>query len=810
MPDVPTVTLTIDDTEVTVPRGTLIIRAAEQLGIEIPRFCDHPYLAPVGACRQCYVQVEGQGKLQTSCTSTVAPGMVVRTQNTSEAAREAQVANLEFLLLNHPLDCPICDRGGECPLQDQALAFGPGETRFVDAKRVFPKPIPLSPLVGLDRERCVLCARCTRFCDEISGDRFLEMFARGAGQRVSIAAGEDLRSPFSGNTIQICPVGALTATPYRFVARPFDLTSGDSICQHCSAGCNLRVDVRRGEVVRVLAREEPEVNDAWICDKGRFAFRHADGPARVTTPLIRDRGLEPASFGEVISWIAGRCAAARVAFLTGGRLMDEDYYALAKFARTVAGTNDLDHRRTFHGGLAELAAAVGATDRARSVTYGDLERAKVILVAGLDAEQEVPILHLRIRKAAARGAKVFVLHPRRTRLHDVAEHLIVRPGQEVSVLDRMREGVDDGTFEARVAAALRAAGDAAVILVGERLAEHPLAADVAVAVAAKTGARFAFVTRRANDRGALTAGVHPALLPGGRRVDHEGERAEVETVWGPLSVSGPGRDAQEILQACAERRIDVLFVIGADPIRDHPDAALARRALANVGTLVVQSLELGDLEPFASAFLPAAPAIEKEGHVTDWEGRWQRIRPVRPALGISRPDWEILCGLAAAMGADLGFETLDELHREMAELLAPRAMTERPNVWAGAGPPQWIDDLTLFTYPLLIDEGTLSERADELKAALEEPAFAEMHPIDAEKKGVTDGSAIRLITEAGEAVVPLRVTEHVAAGSVFVPFNQPGLAANTLLSGRSTAAVTVELATAAPTEAGGEPAEATA
>jgi NADH-quinone oxidoreductase subunit G len=791
MPEQP-VTLTIDDKEVTVPKGTLIIRAAEQLGIEVPRFCDHPYLAPAGACRQCYVQVEGQGKLQTSCTVSVAPGMVVRTQNTSDAVRQAQVANLEFLLLNHPLDCPICDRGGECPLQDQALAFGPGESRFMDAKRVFPKPVPLSPLVGLDRERCILCARCTRFCDEISGDRFLELFARSAGERVSIAAGEDFRSPFSGNTIQICPVGALTATPYRFVARPFDLTSGDSVCQHCSAGCNVRVDVRRGEVVRVLARENPDVNDAWICDKGRFAYRHADAPERITTPLIRDRGLEPASFGEVLPWLAERCRSGRVAFLTGGRLMDEDYYALSKLARTVIGTNDLDHRRAFHGGLAEVVAAAAVTDRERSVTYRDIERAPVILLAGLDAEQEVPILHLRIRKAAARGAKVFVVHPRRTRLHDVAEHLPTRPGHEVFVLDRIREGVEDDSFEARAAAALRNAGDRGVVLAGERLAEHPLAADLALAVASKTGSRFGYVTRRANDRGALGAGVHPALLPGGRRLGVADERAEVEAVWGPIMAAEDGRDAQEILQACADRRVDVLFVIGADPLRDHPDAVLARRALANVGTLVVQSVELGELEPFTSFFLPAAPAVEKDGHLTDWEGRWQRIRPVRGALGISRPDWEIFAGLAVAMGSDLGFETLEELHEEMASLLAPRVMPERPNVWAGAGAPQWLDDLTLFTYPLLVDEGRLSAGADELKDALEDPAFAEMHPVDAEKRGLVDGVRVRLTTAAGDVTVPLRVTEHVAAGSVFVPFNQPGLAANTLLSGRSTASVSVE------------------
>ncbi|MCA1726195.1 MAG: (2Fe-2S)-binding protein, partial [Actinobacteria bacterium] len=262
------VTLTIDGKEVTVPAGTLIIRAAEALGIEIPRFCDHPLLDPVAACRQCYVHVEGQRKLMTSCSTPAAEGMVVQTQNSNDEVKEAQESVLEFLLINHPLDCPICDRGGECPLQDQALGFGNGKSRYVEPKRTFKKPLPLSPLVNLDRERCVLCARCTRFCDEISGDRFLELFSRGAAEQVSIAPGEDFASPFSGNTVQICPVGALTSTPYRFAARPFDLQYEDTICPHCACGCNIRVDTRRGEVVRHLARDNYDVNDAWLCDKG--------------------------------------------------------------------------------------------------------------------------------------------------------------------------------------------------------------------------------------------------------------------------------------------------------------------------------------------------------------------------------------------------------------------------------------------------------------------------------------------------------------------------------------------------------------
>jgi NADH-quinone oxidoreductase subunit G len=783
------VTLTVDGKEVTVPKGTLVIRAAEQLGIEIPRFCDHPFLDPIGACRQCYVEIEGQRKLFTSCTTDVAPGMVVKTQNASAVAKEAQVANLEFLLLNHPLDCPICDRGGECPLQDQALAFGPGESRYTEPKRVYAKPLPLSPLVALDRERCVLCARCTRFCDEISGDRFIELFARAAGERVSIAAGEDFRSPFSGNTVQICPVGALTSTPYRFAARPFDLSSADSVCGHCSSGCNVKVDMRRGEIVRVLARDNVEVNDAWICDKGRYAFRHSDLDTRVTTPLIRDRGLEPASFDEVFGEIARWSKGARVAFITGGRLADEDAYVLSKLARTVFATNDLDHRRSFNGGRAEeVAAGVPLW-----TTYEDIERAPAILVAGVDTEQEVPILHLRIRKAARRGARVFVIHPRMTRLADVAEHELARPEHQTYVLEQIHDAAEgEETFAGRVASALRAAGRDAVVIAGERLTEHPLAADVALSVANRFGSRFAFVTRRANDRGALRAGVHPTLLPGGRRIDVDDARSEVEAVWGPLPSAGSGRSTRQILEAAANHEIDVLFLIGVDPLRDLPNDTLTTRALRNARYKVVQGLELCDLEPYADAFLPATAWPEREGRTTDWEGRSQSFGPVRAPAGVSRPDWQIFVGLAKAMGGSLGFETIDALREEAAALLAPREVPVRSTAWTGTGRPQLAGELTAFAYPLLVDEGRMVEGADELKAALEEEVFVEMHPEDAEKHALHDGDRVRVRTQTSEAELPLRVTRNVAQGAVFVPFNQPGFAANRLLGAGFIEPATVE------------------
>ncbi|MDP9406267.1 MAG: 2Fe-2S iron-sulfur cluster-binding protein, partial [Actinomycetota bacterium] len=342
------VSVTIDGQPLAVPKGTLVIRAAEQLGITIPRFCDHPLLDPLGACRQCMVEVEGQRKPFTACTTTCTDGMVVRTHRTSEVARDAQEGVLELLLVNHPLDCPQCDKGGECPLQDQALAHGPGDSRMIDDKRRYEKPIPISAQVALDRERCVLCARCTRFSSEVSGDPFIELFERGALEQVAVYADEPYHSYFSGNVVQICPVGALTAASYRFKARPFDLISAPSVCNQCSAGCNVRVDVRRGEIQRQLARENMAVNEIWNCDKGRFGYEYVAADERLREPLVRNAfgSLEPASWTVALRAAADGLRAAldaggpqAVGVLTGGRLTDEDAYALSRFARDVLGTD---------------------------------------------------------------------------------------------------------------------------------------------------------------------------------------------------------------------------------------------------------------------------------------------------------------------------------------------------------------------------------------------------------------------------------------------------------------------------------------
>ena len=435
-----TVTLTVDGVEVTAAKGELVIRVAERMGIAIPRFCDHPLLAPAGACRQCLVEVEGQRKPVASCTQAVADGMVVKTQLTSEVAAKAQGGVMELLLANHPLDCPTCDKGGECPLQNQAMSNGRVDSRFHEHKREYEKPIHISSQVLLDRERCILCQRCTRFSEEIAGDKFIDLMDRSSGEQINVyrddffggdgtgdgqvGDGEGdvaFNSYFSGNTIQICPVGALTGEQYRFRARPFDLVSSPTVCEHCAGGCATRADHRRGKVLRRMAGDDPEVNEEWNCDKGRWAFRYATAYNRITAPQVRDKAtgeLREASWSEALLAAAEGLKAAKdkgVGVLTGGRLTVEDAYAYAKFARIALGTNDIDFRsRPVSGEEAEFLASsvAGLTD----VTYTDVENAPTAVIVGLEPEEESAILFLRLRKGALKNKlKVTAVAPYLTR-----------------------------------------------------------------------------------------------------------------------------------------------------------------------------------------------------------------------------------------------------------------------------------------------------------------------------------------------------------------------------------------------------------
>ncbi|WP_300614177.1 NADH-quinone oxidoreductase subunit G, partial [Trebonia sp.] len=519
-----TVTVTIDGFEIAVPKGTLVIRAAENLGIQIPRFCDHPLLEPIGACRQCLVEIEGQRKPLASCTTVCTDGMVVKTQLTSAVAEKAQRGVMELLLINHPLDCPMCDKGGECPLQNQAMSNGQGETRFVEDKREFAKPVPISTEVLLDRERCISCTRCVRTSEEIAGDAFIDFIERGPGQYIGTAAGEPFNSYFSGNTVQVCPVGALTGAAYRFKSRPFDLVSTPSVCEHCAAGCRQRTDHRRGRVLRRLAGEEPQVNDEWNCDKGRWAFAYATQSDRLTTPLVRDTDgvLRPASWAAAFTAAARGLTAARDAVagprgagvLTGGRLTLEDAYAYAKFARLALNTNDIDMRARPHSAEEEQFLAARVAGRDIDVSYATLGAAPAVLLAGFEPEDESPIVFLRLRKAARKGrpAVYSVAALAAPGLAKMSGTLLpTLPGAEPAMLTALAAGGSSDPAIRRAAELLAAPG--AVILVGERLAEVPGALAAAVRLSDATGAKLAWIPQRAGERGAVEAGALPGLLP---------------------------------------------------------------------------------------------------------------------------------------------------------------------------------------------------------------------------------------------------------------------------------------------------------
>ncbi|GGO99929.1 NADH-quinone oxidoreductase subunit G [Wenjunlia tyrosinilytica] len=782
------VTLTIDGVEVSVPKGTLVIRAAELIGVEIPRFCDHPLLDPAGACRQCIVEVEGQRKPMASCTITCTDGMVVKSQLTSPVAEKAQRGVMELLLINHPLDCPVCDKGGECPLQNQAMQVGDPTSRFEGAKRTYPKPVPISTQVLLDRERCVLCARCTRFSQQIAGDPFIELLERGALQQVGTGEGEPFQSYFSGNTIQICPVGALTSAAYRFRSRPFDLVSSPGVCEHCSSGCSIRTDHRRGKVMRRLASDEPEVNEEWNCDKGRFAFRYAQGRDRLTTPLVRSAEtgeLEPASWPEALEAAARglEAAAGRTAVLAGGRLTVEDAYAYAKFARVALRTNDIDFRARVHS--AEEADFLAAEVAGRGVgldgsgpTYAELEKAPAVLLVGLEPEEESPIVFLRLRKANRRtGQKIFSIatHAGRglEKLHGTL--LPAAPGTEPDWLEalggtRALEGAATDAAEA-----LRTPG--AVILLGERLAGVPGALTGAVRLAAATGARTAWIPRRAGERGALEAGALPGLLPAGRPVTDPVAREETARLWGVAEIPNRfGRDTGQILEAAAGGELAALVVGGVDP-DDLPDPHQALEALEAVGFLVSLELRPSAVTERADVVLPVAAVAEKSGTFLDWEGR---ARPFQAALKpdqmVTRhqlPDLRVVNMLADALDVHLGLPDVAAAQRELTELGAwergyasPPTESGRPVVQPGKG------EAVLGGHRLLLDNGSLQD-GDEHLAGTRHEAVARMSAATAAEVGVADGEPLRVTGPAGSVELPLRIT-GMPDRVVWLPLNSTG------------------------------------
>jgi len=752
------ITLVIDGFEVTVPKGTLVIRAAEKLGIQIPRFCDHPLLDPVGACRQCLVDIEINGrafpKPQASCTIPVEPGMIVKTQLTSPVADKAQKGVMELLLANHPLDCPVCDKGGECPLQNQAMSNGNPEMRLDGVKRTFEKPVAISSSVLLDRERCVLCARCTRFSDQIASDPFITLNERGALQQVGIYEEDPFKSYFSGNTVQICPVGALTGTSYRFRARPFDLVSTPSACEHCASGCDLRTDVRRGKTLRRLAGDDAEVNEEWNCDKGRWAFKYVTATDRLTVPQIRNENgeLVTASWPEAISAAAAGLSRG-AAVLVGGRTTYEDAYGYSKFARVAIGTNDIDFRSRIASDEEREFLAARVVNN--STTYRDIDKADHVLLVGFEPEEESPIVFLRINKQfKKRALKVTSIGSKESIAVEKlsANFVCVQPGQEAS------------------AVATQELTNKSVILVGERAAESAGLLSAAAALADRTGAKLAWIPRRAGERGALAAGAIGNLLPGGRPVSDAAARVDIASLWNVDSLpSEIGRSADQIVGDVNDGKISALLVGGVDPLDGpNPDATVAALKKAFVVSLEIANSEV---TKYADVILPVAAITEKSGSFLNWEGRPRAFETAVDSL--NRSDLRILSMIADEMGHSISLGTVANAAKEIATIGNWDGTTvATPNVSVASAHSVSGDQAVLTSWRRLLDLGTL-QKGEENLAGTARRTVAVISPKRAAALGAVDGDLLKISNDNGWVMLSALV-ENIHDDAVWAPRNSAG------------------------------------
>ena len=640
-----TITLTIDGREVQAPENAMLVDAAKQGDVEIPVFCYEPKLgSPVGACRMCLVEIEGIGKLQTGCSTPVKDGMVVHTQ--TERVKAAQRSVVEFLLVNHPLDCPVCDKGGECPLQDISFGWGGGISRFVEPKRHFVKPLELSPLIAIDRERCILCYRCVRFSQEISEDDQLVLLERGAHSYVSTFDGHPYVAPFSGNIVELCPVGALTSRSYRFRARPWDIEDAGSVCTLCPAQCNVTLSVRDERVLRVLAREHPEVDDGWLCDAGRFAYPALGGDGarteeplatfgpgeRVSEPLIRDGGqLRPVSWERALDEaVAGlQRAGQRIGAVVGGQATNEEGFLLGRLMREALRSCHLDSRAA---GTLPLELQRALADPRLQAKVSDLEFAHAVLLLEAEPITDAPILDLRLRKG------------------------VRRHGMKLA----RESGADLGALR-ESAAQLAREGEEIVVLWGERLTGGPHGPDRARALldiattlgmSEVEGAGLLEIPAGSNGRGLREAGVLPNAGPG-------------------LTPAGAdGLDAQGIADALIHGELSALYLLRADPLGDGDPLGQAQprgevgarslwtQALKQASFLVAHAAFLTDgIREHANVVFPAQAYAEKEGTVTHPDGRIQRLRPAVARPGSTRAEWRVIDELAARLGLDLGVQT---------------------------------------------------------------------------------------------------------------------------------------------------------
>jgi len=749
-----TLSITVDGRAHEAEPGQLLIDACEDAGSYVPRFCYHPRMEPVGMCRQCLVEVEGpRGPMMVvSCMTPVAEGQVARTETPS--VKRAQEGVLELLLANHPLDCPVCDKGGECPLQDQAFSHGPGESRFVEEKRHYEKPIPISDLVFLDRERCILCDRCTRFADEVAGDPLISFTQRGNNTQVNTFPDEPFASYFSGNTVQICPVGALTAKPYRFKARPWDLEQRESTCTTCSVGCRTVIQSSRDELLRYQGSDSDAVNWGWLCDKGRFNFENVNSDDRLEQPLMRDgSNLIPAAWSQASAAVADALKTGTAAILGGARGTNEDAFAWARLADAL-GIQMRDPQLS-DGLPAEVFGLPSAS-------IEEAANATTIIVIAPDLKEELPVLYLRLRDAAEkRRSRILEFTAVSTGLTKYSwKSVPTEPGLQASV-------VRNTLGEAAVREQL-GKGNVVVVVGRASLAEsadHTVAALSAV-LTEIPGAKVLPVVRRGNVRGAIAAGL------------------------------GSNSNATEILTAAAAGKLDTLVLLGADPIADFPDTDLARRAISAVRNVISLDTFLTESTARASVVLPASAYGEKEGTTTNLEGRVTSVAQKVTARGTSRADWMVAVDIASRLNVDLGFDSVESIQRAMiaTSVFAPMADggantregvlinqpgASLPAVSATAGTHSSYD-LRLVVSRRMYDKGASTAHSPSL-VGLAQRNVLRVNSADLARIGVASGVSVRATSAKASVSVTVEADDSVGRGVAHLTFNAPGINAGDLI-----------------------------
>jgi NADH-quinone oxidoreductase subunit G len=825
------VTIVIDGREVGATEGEMLHDAAKRGDVEIPVFCYEPKLGdPVGACRMCLVEIEGIPKLQTSCSTPVRDGMVVHTR--TEQVKQAQSAVVEFLLVNHPLDCPVCDKGGECPLQDITMGWGPGKSRVIDQKRHFQKPIELSPLVAIDRERCILCYRCVRFSQEVSEDSQLQLLERGDRTFVGTFDDRPYVDPFHGNITDLCPVGALTSYTYRFRARPWDIEQAGSVCTLCPSQCNVSFTVRDEQVKRVIARDNPDVDDGWLCDRGRYGFEMFAAEERVDGPRLRggattwDEAIAKA--GEALSGVSEihpprggsiSDAPSTVAAIVGDA-SNEEGYLVQRILREALGSPHVESRVAGGPNRDTLLALAQPNLSAR---VRDIDTADAILLIGSDPLHSSPILDLRIRKAMRRnGARLAIATARPTAL-DGGAAAVTRhaPGGATAYLSELSASLRLGTESGSASEAADVLRDAkrVVIVWGERIAREGEEAttallDVAAALdlAGQDGSGLLEIPDVTNARGLREAGCLPDAGPGLTSAPLGG----ISAPSGALT----GKRTEEIREALESGELKALLLFGVDPLRDFPDTAAWQRALAAADHIVCFSTFETATTAMADVVFPLETHAEKDGTVTHPDGRLQRVRPSASRPGDIRPNWGVLAELSLALGHDTGvtsqpsalaalalavpfYAGIDDSEiagrgvrwqeRDAASKLPQADGTSDPGSIGTPreGEPSDPGSLVLGTYRDLW-VGPITELNPPLKF-LRPQQRVEISPADAERLGVKSGDAVRVAQNGTSVEATVQIRERVSDGVCFLIEGTAEDNANGLLNG-SPVSVTIEKA----------------